>query len=258
VDSNLPLTIGYEAWGGLHSKPKESGVYQGLMDEVKLWSRVLTAAEIRAEFEHFRAAAAADSQQRAAAAKQRAEAMKKVGTALDFSRGINWQPVAVESFAADRFTSRWEMLRGDWKIKNGVLRCAAPSFLALAARMKAPVRIEYDARSEDPSDLTSFWGTHDAAYKGGYFIGFASDGNSRNKLLRFGREAASSEQPLATPGKWHHVIAQVFGNRVQLIVDGKIALDYTDPRPVHQADTIGLIGWGEAEFDNIRVFRETK
>jgi len=117
-----------------------------------------------------------------------------------------------------------------------------------------PVRIEYDARSEHPGDLTAFWGTREAGYKGGYFIGFASNGNTRNKLLRLGEEVAGSDDPLAAPGTWHHVIAQVFDGRVQLIVDGKTALDYHDAKPATGADVAGIIGWGEAEFDNLRIF----
>jgi hypothetical protein len=44
-----PLVLGREAWCGLPNQQDPPTFYQGLMDEVKLWARALTAAEIQAE-----------------------------------------------------------------------------------------------------------------------------------------------------------------------------------------------------------------
>ncbi len=128
------------------------------------------------------------------------------------------------------------------------------SFLGLAKKVKAPVRIEYDARSQHPGDLTAFWGNERDGYQGGYFMGFASNGNTANKILRLGEDVASNEKPNATPGKWHHIITKVIGNQMQLIVDGELVLEYTDPKPLTAPDMPGLIAWGAGEFDNVRVY----
>lgn len=43
-----PLIIGREAWGGVNLQPTPCW-YQGLMDDVKIWGRALTPAEVQAE-----------------------------------------------------------------------------------------------------------------------------------------------------------------------------------------------------------------
>jgi hypothetical protein len=44
-----PLILGREAWGGDPPKGDTPGFYIGLLDEIKIWTRPLTADEIRAE-----------------------------------------------------------------------------------------------------------------------------------------------------------------------------------------------------------------
>ncbi|HID22434.1 MAG TPA: LamG domain-containing protein [Planctomycetaceae bacterium] len=46
-----PLTIGFEARGGPESRPEHSGNFRGLIDEVRIWARVLSEQQLRAEFE---------------------------------------------------------------------------------------------------------------------------------------------------------------------------------------------------------------
>ncbi|NOX53335.1 MAG: hypothetical protein GXP27_02630 [Planctomycetes bacterium] len=45
-----PLTIGFEAWGGAESRPDGSGNFRGLIDEVAVWSRVLSPREVQSLF----------------------------------------------------------------------------------------------------------------------------------------------------------------------------------------------------------------
>ena len=44
-----PVILGREAWGGDPPKGDTLGFYEGLLDEVKIWTRVLSPDEIRAE-----------------------------------------------------------------------------------------------------------------------------------------------------------------------------------------------------------------
>ena len=45
------LTIGYENWGGVPPQAGQSGNFRGLIDEVRIWSRLLSDEEVRAEYE---------------------------------------------------------------------------------------------------------------------------------------------------------------------------------------------------------------
>jgi hypothetical protein len=51
VEIDDSLTIGYENWGGVPAKAGQSGNFRGLIDEVRIWSRVLSEEEVRAEYE---------------------------------------------------------------------------------------------------------------------------------------------------------------------------------------------------------------
>jgi hypothetical protein len=253
VSTGNTLTVGYENWGGLEQKPGVSGNFQGLIDEVSIWSRLLSDDEIRAEYEKLREAAAADVERREEEQAALENLRERWATEVILPGGVDWQLQRADDFEAG-LDPVWKTLRGKWTVEGGTLRCSEVSFLALDQPMALPVRIEYDARSAHPGDLTAFWGTEKAAYNDGYFIGFASNGNTGNKLLRSGQQVAGNDGPVATPGAWHHVIAQIIGGTVQLIVDGHPALEYTDPRPLAGKRLPGLIAWGEGEFDNVRVY----
>ncbi|HNX34310.1 MAG TPA: glycosyl hydrolase family 28-related protein [Kiritimatiellia bacterium] len=50
ISNDEPLILGREQWGGEPAKVGTPGFFIGLMDEVKIWTRALTAAEIQSEF----------------------------------------------------------------------------------------------------------------------------------------------------------------------------------------------------------------
>ncbi len=248
------LTIGYENWGGIPPKAGQSGNFHGLIDEVKIWSRLLSPQEIKADYAALKPQAEADTRRRAQQAAAEAARARRFATEIVADGGVKWQLVKFDDFERDELGPDWKTLRGRWSIKDGHLCCSETSFLGYAKKVGAPVRIEFDARSADPGDLTAFWGTSESGYEGGYFIGFASNGNTVNKILRLGEQVAVNDKPLATPGKWHHIIGQVLDGKVQLVVEGELALEYTDRHPVTAANMAGLIAWSKGEFDNVRIY----
>jgi hypothetical protein len=256
VDNSQPLTIGYEAWGGSGASPKESGNFIGLIDEVKVWSRALSPDEIMADYESLRQQAANDAVRRVEAEKKRAEQLAAIrsGTMIA-TGGVAWKLVAADEFSGSKPGPDWQSLRGRWQVKDGILSCSEVSFLGTAKSLKPPLRVEYRARSKSPSDLSAFTGSKQGTFQDGYFLGFASNGNSTCKILRQGEEVARAEEPKAVPGQWHQVIAQVLPDgRVQVLVDGKMAMDYRDPKPIRNTDTAGILAWGAGEFDWIKVY----
>jgi len=174
--------------------------------------------------------------------------------ALAFPEGIEWQLVFEDTFERKAVGPLWKPIRGTWKIAAGTLATDDVGLIGTAKRLRAPVRIEYDARSDSPSDLTALWVRHGESYAGGYFIGFGSNGNTLNKLLKDGETVATSPRPLIAPRTWHHVIAQVLPRGVMLVVDDTVALNYRDPHPPRGADTAGLCAWGAGRFDNVRIY----
>ena len=196
--------------------------------------------------------------QAAVAAREKAELeqlAKRFAKEIVLAGGIKWRLVAADDFERPALSPNWKTLQGKWTVKDGRLRSSGTSFLGCATKMKAPVRIEFDGRQKDPCDLSSFWGTAHGTYQDGYFIGFGANSNTRNKILKMGEEVVGTNKgPLIVANRWHHVIAQVLPTKVQLIVDGKLVLDYVDPAPVKAADTAGIITWYDAEIDNLRIY----
>lgn len=255
VDNDEPLTVGFEAWGGPDRRPDASGNFRGLIDEVRLWSRLLSADELRAEYERLREAGAEDLARRRDQAARQAEAHRQLAARVAAPPGEGWELVAATSFDSPALDASWITLRGAWRVEGGTLRCREVSFLGLDRKLKPPVRIEFDGRSPQPSDLSAFFGTRADTYQGGYFIGFASNGNTAAKILRLGETVATQDGPVAVPGQWYHVICEVSAaGEIVLAVDGKPALRFADPAPVRTADTAGILAWGEGEFDNLRVY----
>jgi hypothetical protein len=256
VDNSQPLTIGYEAWGGAGSSPREPGNFIGLIDEVKIWSRMLSDEEVQAQYEALHQQAANDAVRRAEEAKKREQELKaaRSGKMID-TAGVPWRLVATDEFSGNKLDDQWQSLRGKWQVKDGILSCSEVSFLGTAKAVKPPVRIEFRARAKTPSDLSAFVGSKGGTFQDGYFIGFASNGNSKCKLLRLGEEVAQSDKTKAVPGQWHHVIAQILTDgRVQLLVDGKMALEYRDPKPLRKLETAGILAWGAGQFDWLKVY----
>ncbi len=256
VDNAEPLTIGFEAWGGPKSNSRESGNFVGLIDEVKVWSRCLSPAELQAEYASLSEQAAADATRRAEEAKRlEAERAAAKASGMEQTGGVAWKLVANDEFDGAALDPRWQSLRGAWQVGKGTVSCKEISFLGLKEGLKPPVRIEFNARSQTPSDLSAFIGSRTDTFQDGYFFGFASNGNSLCKILKKGQEVAQATQPVAVPGKWHHVIAQILPDgRVQLAVDGKLVLDYKDPQPIRTAETAGILAWGSGEFDWVKVY----
>ncbi len=196
----------------------------------------------------------------AAAKRDKGVSATVPGGPFAYEGEIEWTPVFEDDFSRLTLGGNWKAVRGNWAISNGKLITRETGIIAILKTVKPPLRIEFDARSENPGDLTAFWGTAEKGYEGGYFMGFGSNGNTLNKILRYGAQVAESSSVLAQKGKWHHVAAQVVAlpegaAAVELIVDGRLALRYKDPKGVTDAETPGLIAWSEGEFARVKVYQ---
>ncbi len=171
--------------------------------------------------------------------------------------GVDWQLVYADDFNRPTLGARWRVGSGTWRIVGEVLQASGVAFLSYAEKLPAPVRIEYDTRvpGQTGGDLSASWLGRPEDYTSGTLIGFGSNGNTLNKVLIDGTQVADASRPLVQPGKWHHVIAQVLADgRVQLIVDGQLAIDHRGPAPTGAAYP-GLWSWGsDGVFARVRVF----
>ena len=180
----------------------------------------------------------------------------EVGEVLHPS-GVNWKLVYGDDFDRANFGNRWRVGSGNWETKGGLAYSSGVAFLCYAEKLPAPVRIEYDARvvGQVGGDLSACWLADPAQHTSGYLVGFGSNGNTCNKVLINGEQVTTAERPVVTPGKWHHVIAQVLGEgRVQLIVDDQLSIDYAG-NPPGEPEFPGLWSWNsDGVFSKVRVY----
>ena len=176
-------------------------------------------------------------------------------TGLLHPGGVAWRLLHEDEFDGGSLAPAWRQASGAWKVADGVLYGEGPrAFLALGQKVALPVRIEFDARSKEPGDLSAFWLDSPPEFDRGVLVGFASNGNSTNKIVVDNEEVAAAEKPLAAPGKWHFVIAQILPDgRIQLFVDGQPALEARSKLPAG-ARFAGLWTWSQAEFRTVRVY----
>ncbi len=176
---------------------------------------------------------------------------------LQHPGNVAWRLLAQDDFEGGKLTDKWRLASGTWRMGGGILSGEGPrAFICLPQAQTSPVvRIEYDARSAAPGDLSAFVLDEPPDFTRGLLFGFASNNNGLNKLMVDGEEVATSEQPLARPNQWQHVIAQVLPDqRVQLIVDNQMALDHKGRALPARPRFPGLWTWAKAEFDNVRVY----
>jgi hypothetical protein len=175
---------------------------------------------------------------------------------LDHAEGVAWRLLAHDDFNRHGLGDAWRVVAGKWVIRDGVLQGEERSFLSYVHKLPPPLRIEYDARSPAPADLSAFWLRNPDDQSSGYLIAFAA-GTAGSRIQIEGDRVAAAETPEARglPNRWQHVIVQVLPRgTTQLIVDGRIILSVPGRPGSAPPAYPGLWTWGGGEFDNVRIF----
>jgi hypothetical protein len=180
----------------------------------------------------------------------------QAGPVLEHAADVVWRQVFADDF--DRLTigDKLRVAAGTWDVKKGVLRGGERSLISYVDKVRAPVRIEYDARSVAPHDLSCSWLLEPEDLNSGYLIAFAA-GESGSRVQVEGSLVASSDAPVAKaePNKWYHVIAQVLPNgNAQLFANGKLVLEARPGVAPRRALYPGLWTWGGGEFAHVRIY----
>ena len=183
------------------------------------------------------------------------DAATRAGWTLQFTDDFNRD--ALHAGEIDLKPPDWQVLSGNWRIENGMLRGESDAIIALLLRFPGDQRLEFDAVAQDNvCDLSGILGTSErGGYSDGYFFGFGSENNAGSKLLVKSREVKRYDARIV-PGKLHHVICQREGNVLTHIVDGKVVMTYDDARPLTGTghDAVGFYIFGAGKIDNVRVY----
>ncbi len=178
-------------------------------------------------------------------------------TGLEHDAELRWVEVYADEFSGEKLSSRWRVVKGSFQVEGGVLAAGSASFLVLDEKVRAPMRIEYDARSPDPWDLSALWNPEPAILDAGHLFSFAA-GPAGSRLQVEGQVVAQDFSPRAKgkAGKWHHVIVQILKDgSVELYADGRLLLEHRQGSPPATAGFPGVWTFGTgAQFDNLRIY----
>lgn len=168
-------------------------------------------------------------------------------------RSAGWKLQFTDIFERPQPAGDWTIASGDWTIDKGAL--TGNGQIMCARKFTGAQRLEFDAVTKDPCDLSGILAADETGHRSGYFFGFGGEYNTISKLLIEGKEVVSSDA-LITPGKTHHVVCECEGGRLRHIVDGKVIATYTHESPLtgdgHQM--IGFYIYTTGRVDNVKVY----
>ena len=191
------------------------------------------------------------------------------GAGLPFAQGQDWRLVFADDFSWPRTGLDWDFVEGTWVPQPGVIRAVdGMATMAYHGRVLPPARVEYDLRPlqgnyrrvmgvgftpAGEAGGRCLWGATKGA---GYFLTFGWHDDKANQVWRQEKSVlVSHDPPFPVDNKWQHVIVQFIPPKMEMYVDGKLALEYTDPNWLPDLDTISFYDWPTpAEITNVRIY----
>ena len=165
------------------------------------------------------------------------------------------RPVFSDDFERDVRGPDWTAQNGSWTILDRALYCVGPGTVTCNRPLPRNVRVEYDCFSREPCDMTLLLCLTGSSHVSGYFFGFGSEGNAKNKILRRKRQIAVDTEHLPEAKRWYHVAVEKRGRFLSMWVDGQKSLSAYDFNEHEMAGREwGFYVWTQAKFDNVRAF----
>ena len=170
---------------------------------------------------------------------------------------VNFQTEALIGCPA---SDRWIAFHGQWETTaDGLLKKNNDAEGAILCRVpvaKGAIRIEYEAMSDSPCDLSLFLGTLPGVKpysSGSVFFGFGMNSNQRSKIELPGGTFAENDAVVIQPGVWHTVVAERSGGNLIMSVDGAEILKTTDDKNGLESPYIGFYSWNSGVYRRIKV-----
>jgi hypothetical protein len=176
-----------------------------------------------------------------------------------------WDLVFNDDFERDQLGGDWKVIGGQWRIKAGKLICSSGySEIVINRAFPGCQRIEFEAMTPSdnsrPCDFSPFIHSAGKGSKqpdGGYLFQFGASGNTLNRIVRNDTQLEDrSVQSFIVPGKIHHVLAELDGDTLRLVVDGNTIVESRDPAPIMNPDQqmAGLYMYADTAVDNVKVY----
>ncbi len=200
------------------------------------------------------------------------------GATLPFAGGVDWKLIYADDFNRPRLGTDWvfsgaaNWMESPYRLSDGVIAAKGFfSYCAYARKLALPLRVEYDVKAGKwgsggaltAATLTpaneaagrSLWGTPRGS---GYLLCLGWHNQMSDHVWRDTEEVALRNPGLRLElGTWHRVVAQFAPPKATLVVDGQVALEYTDKSWLPNLDTFSFFsGFADIEIDNVRIFAQ--
>jgi len=171
-----------------------------------------------------------------------------------------------DKFGRFKLGPGWRIHRGSAEIKDGRLAIKGPAEVIFDPRsvkrsFGRNLRVEYDAYSENPCDLSLLVNVVSYAQPArgmqimasGYLFGFGCKNNTVNLLYATDNIVGKSAKCLVQPEKWHHVTAEKRDGQLRLLIDGQEAVTASCSR-LFGGGGVGFYIWNSGLVDNLEVY----
>ncbi|MBN1269725.1 MAG: protein kinase [Kiritimatiellae bacterium] len=183
----------------------------------------------------------------------------------DYQNGYVWHVVLDDDFSDSDVAARWDIHGGPFEVRKGELRLHSgePEVMILRRDVPGDVRIEFECRIE--SDYLNCIACFMNAFRAdnyrdtpwsGYEFEFGGYDNSRNVLHRFNEQYWIEPAAPLKKGEAYHVVAERFGPRLRLCVNGREIVSMTDPNPLSGGDrvAVGVLSWlSDVRYARIKI-----
>ena len=176
-----------------------------------------------------------------------------------------WRPIVDVDFAhvmlqQNTHSDDWLVRFGVWRnTKDGLHKIGAAQEGGLLLRLPVvagAIRVEYEAMSPDPCDMSLFLGVR--AFDGNVpagsaFFGAGTRGNVESRIVLPDGTVTRNSQARLTPSQWHRIAVERAGGQLRLEIDGKEAVRVTDPKAGFAGPFLMLYAYGDTVFRSVRI-----
>lgn len=181
---------------------------------------------------------------------------------------IIWRPVFMDDFDRRELGAHWQILDGEWILKDGKLVISKQDpqsvIVCTKADFSGDVQVSYRCRTlssynGQACDMSLFTHIPEKQLNGwneGYLWRFGSYDNRWSGLTRLGRDIIRNPRVRIKPQKVHTVVIRKLGSQLTLLVDGEVVVNYHDANPLgHENRTWGgfYVYRSVVEFDSLTI-----
>jgi serine/threonine protein kinase/Leucine-rich repeat (LRR) protein len=183
-----------------------------------------------------------------------------------YQNGLIWHLVVDDDFTSEKFLENWEVIGGQYSIKDGELKLSGgePQILLLKRDLPGDIRIEFECHQESAylNDVSCFMSAVRSSNRkeipsSGYEFKYGAYDNSLNLLMRSDRRIWSESASPLVRSQRYRVRAERVGSRLRLVVNNQEIFRVTDRDPLSGPDrtAVGMVGWiADTRYRHIRVY----